>query len=82
MDSRAIEYIKNMDTANFYNKCSSRRGECEACGSLPVTALLYYAKKHNACPVFLKYLNSGDTGSDKRSVVGYAAFCFVKGNEN
>lgn len=80
MDSRTNEYIEDMDATTFYNKCNA--GEIEACGFTPVTALIYYARRHEARSLFLKYLNSGDTAGDKRRVVGYSAFCFVKDDED
>ena len=48
----------------------------QACGALPVNALLISAKNHGLVPRLLDLRNSGDTAGDRERVVGYAALAF------
>jgi AmmeMemoRadiSam system protein B/AmmeMemoRadiSam system protein A len=48
----------------------------EACGRMPVLALLHLAKLKNWRATLLDCRNSGDTAGDRRRVVGYAAIGF------
>ena len=50
----------------------------DACGRLPVLALMHLAKLKGWKPELLDYRNSGDTAGDKRRVVGYAAIAFFE----
>jgi predicted class III extradiol MEMO1 family dioxygenase len=54
------------------------RTKVEACGITGILALLTIAKKLNWKGKLLKYLNSGDTGTDKSSVVGYGSYLFYE----
>lgn len=49
----------------------------QACGRLPVQALLLCAKKHNLKVITLDQRNSGDTAGTRDRVVGYGAYAFV-----
>lgn len=48
----------------------------DACGALPINALLAQARRKALRPRLLDMRNSGDTAGDKTRVVGYAAFGF------
>ncbi len=50
----------------------------QACGGTPINGLLLAARKHHLQPSLLGLCNSGDTGTDKARVVGYAAFAFTE----
>lgn len=50
----------------------------EACGITGILALLFIAKELNWKGKLIKYLNSGDTGGDKSSVVGYGSYLFYE----
>ncbi|RLD14262.1 MAG: TIGR00296 family protein, partial [Caldiserica bacterium] len=77
MDKKLIDYIKRMDLEGLIKALNN--GEVEMCGARAVLTLIKLMKEIGAKPVFLKYLNSGDTSGDKSRVVGYGAFVFVKG---
>jgi AmmeMemoRadiSam system protein B len=48
----------------------------QACGRNPLKGLLLAARLHHLTPVTLMLCNSGDTGGDRRRVVGYGAWAF------
>lgn len=48
----------------------------DACGALPINALLALTRRKTLRPRLLDMRNSGDTAGDKTRVVGYAAFGF------
>lgn len=50
----------------------------QACGGTPINGLLLAAREHRLHPSLLGRCNSGDTGTDKARVVGYAAFAFLE----
>ena len=50
----------------------------QACGALPINALLHVARGHQLQPSLLDFRNSGDTAGDKAAVVGYASFAFTE----
>ncbi len=50
----------------------------EACGITGILALLTVAQEFKWKGKLLKYLNSGDTGTDKSSVVGYGSYLFYE----
>jgi AmmeMemoRadiSam system protein B/AmmeMemoRadiSam system protein A len=53
---------------------------CQACGRIPVTALMYIAQERGWSGRLLDYRNSGDTAGDRsRGVVGYASIAFYDG---
>ncbi|MDH5717871.1 MAG: AmmeMemoRadiSam system protein B [Spirochaetia bacterium] len=68
-DRETSDYIEKLE----FNKISSDR----ACGSLLINGFLRAAKKLNLKVKTLYLTNSGDTGGDKSSVVGYGAYCFI-----
>lgn len=51
----------------------------QACGALPINAMIQAAKEHGLRPKLLGAINSGDTAGDRERVVGYAAFTFHEG---
>jgi MEMO1 family protein len=50
----------------------------DACGKMPVLALMYLAKQKGWKATLLDYRNSGDTAGNKDAVVGYAAIAFYE----
>jgi len=50
----------------------------QACGALPINAMLLAARRHGLKPRLVGWCNSGDTAGDKARVVGYAALEFVE----
>jgi hypothetical protein len=71
---------KALDTRCVNAMCSLDIGAMEsqeACGKLPILALLYLAHQNGWQARLLDYRNSGDTSGDKsHGVVGYAAIAF------
>ena len=57
-------------------------GECEACGIIPIQALLYIARDQNWTGRLLDYRNSGDTAGDKSRVVGYMSVAYFEGADS
>lgn len=49
----------------------------QACGRLPLQALLLCARKHGLKAITLDQRNSGDTAGPKEQVVGYGAYAFA-----
>ncbi len=49
----------------------------QACGLLPLLALMEIARRLHWRPHLLDYRNSGDTAGDRRTVVGYAAVAYT-----
>ncbi len=70
LDRKAIGCIEKIDYSAF-------AGE-EACGKIPVMAVLHIAKRLGWKCKLLNYANSGDVSGDRESVVGYASFAFYK----
>ncbi len=70
LDSVANKCIPALDI-----KCVEER--VEACGKLPLLALLHLAKTKGWKGAFLHYMNSGDV-YDKSRVVGYGAYAFYE----
>ncbi len=52
----------------------------EACGIIPILALMQIGKIHGWKPHLLDYRNSGDTAGDHSRVVGYAAVVYTEAN--
>ena len=50
----------------------------QACGAYPIKGILLYAKNNNLKCKTLCLANSGDTAGNKREVVGYGAYAFIK----
>jgi hypothetical protein len=53
-------------------------GVDQACGRIPVMALLTFARRHRLTATTLDLRNSGDTAGDRRRVVGYGAWMFTE----
>ncbi len=71
-DQITIETILQGDPIKFQEKG-------EACGKMPITALMYIAQKKNWQSCLLKALNSGNMTNDYNRVVGYASFAYSDG---
>ena len=50
----------------------------QACGALPINALLEVARRHGLAVEQVDLCNSGDTAGDRQRVVGYGAFAFYE----
>jgi hypothetical protein len=69
LDDRCVKAICNLDIAAMESQ--------EACGKLPILALLHLAHQNGWQARLLDYRNSGDTSGDKsHGVVGYSAIAF------
>jgi len=75
-DGETIEFIKNKDENSILTPIKEK--DLRACGLFPVITLIKYCKKKNADIKVLKYLNSGDTSSNKNRVVGYLSAVMYK----
>lgn len=67
-DRKTIEVIENLDLDNA--------GQIDSCGFFPILVAMNLCKINGWKPKLVKYENSGDVTGDKKSVVGYASFCF------
>jgi AmmeMemoRadiSam system protein B/AmmeMemoRadiSam system protein A len=70
---------KELDTACVRALCAldvEQLARQEACGKVPILALLHLARLKGWTAHMLDYRNSGDTAGDKSGVVGYAAVAF------
>jgi hypothetical protein len=78
LDGRCVKAMCSLDIAAMETQ--------EACGKLPILALLHLAHQNGWQARLLDYRNSGDTSGDKSNgVVGYAAIAFyapAQGNFN
>lgn len=70
LDRKAINAIEKIDYVAF-------AGE-EACGKIPILAVLDIAKRLGWKCKLLNCANSGDATGDRARVVGYASFAFYK----
>ncbi|MFI5338156.1 MAG: AmmeMemoRadiSam system protein B, partial [Opitutales bacterium] len=70
LDHRCIEAILALDVTQMARQ--------EACGRIPILALLHLARQQGWQARLLDYRNSGDTSGDKSRVVGYAAIAFYE----
>jgi hypothetical protein len=70
LDARCVNAITNLNLDDM-------RGQ-EACGKVPILAVLHLAKSTGWQARLLDYRNSGDTAGDKSGVVGYAAIAFFE----
>jgi AmmeMemoRadiSam system protein A len=69
LDGRCVKAMCNLDIAAMETQ--------EACGKLPILALLHLAQEKGWKAQLLDYRNSGDTSGDKsHGVVGYSAIAF------
>src|ERR1035437_5587476 len=78
LDTRCVKAMCSLDIGAMETQ--------EACGKLPILALLHLAHQNGWQARLLDYRNSGDTSGDKsHGVVGYAAIAFyapAQGNFN
>ena len=72
LDQAAAAAIEALDPAAL--------GERQACGRIPIRALLELARRHRLMPHTLDLRNSGDTGGPRDRVVGYGAWVFCEQN--
>ena len=77
LDRQTVEWI----TAMNIDALQSANAEENACGRMPVIALMHLAKIKGWKPQLLNARNSGDTSGKKDQVVGYAALAFVDSND-
>ena len=76
-DRVTLSELLSFDADRFAEAVSA--GECELCGSAPVTTALIAGKALGGDKIeILKYANSGDTAGDKSRVVGYASAVIYK----
>ncbi|NOZ78894.1 MAG: AmmeMemoRadiSam system protein B [Acidobacteria bacterium] len=76
-DREAIDAALELDPAALYNTVH-RRG-ITMCGVIPATVMLEAIRHLGANAGHLvAYATSGDTGGDRRAVVGYAGLCFYR----
>ena len=69
LDDRCVKAMCNLDIGAMESQ--------EACGKLPILALLHLAHQNGWQARLLDYRNSGDTSGDKsHGVVGYSAIAF------
>jgi len=69
-DRETIQWITELDASKLL------KSENRACGTIPISVLIYLARRHHWQPMLLHYSNSGDTSGDRSRVVGYAAIAF------
>lgn len=69
LDQGTVNAILSMDPAAIERR--------EACGKVPILALVHLARVRHWRPILIDYRNSGDTSGDRSRVVGYAAIAFV-----
>ncbi|MCX7917871.1 MAG: AmmeMemoRadiSam system protein B [bacterium] len=76
-DGLLLETLKSKNINLIYSYLSKRK--IEMCGDAGVFTLLKIAEKFSDYEVkVLNYANSGDTGGDRNSVVGYASIVILK----
>ena len=68
LDQRCVQAVCDLDLNAMKNQ--------EACGSLPILALMHLAREKGWKAQLLDSRNSGDATGDKSRVVGYAAIAF------
>jgi len=73
-DQIVLEKIINIDAHGLYNTIQTQN--ITACGFMPITSLIIYARCVCARAEVLGYCNSGDITGDSSNVVGYAAVSF------
>lgn len=74
--NQAVDLDKTTIEAILKKQFTILETQGQACGMLPILALLHLAKKLDWQGQLLDYRNSGDTAGDKSRVVGYAAIAF------
>lgn len=71
IDKNTINAIKNADFGKM-------EAQGDACGKVPILAVIDIANKLKWKGILLDYKNSGDTSGHKDKVVGYASFAFYE----
>jgi AmmeMemoRadiSam system protein B len=66
------------DTADAIRRREPLRRFEQACGALPINALLEIARRHGLSVEEIDLCNSGDMAGDRNRVVGYGAFAFYE----
>jgi AmmeMemoRadiSam system protein A len=69
-DHRCVKAVCDLDIAAMKSQ--------EACGKVPILALMHLARAKGWKAQLLDYRNSGDTAGDKSRVVGYSAVAFYE----
>jgi len=78
IDERFIQHLQAFNPEALHQALENE--ECQACGGGPVVAAMLAAKSLGANTAdILRYQNSGDVSGDHRTVVGYLAATFGKG---
>ncbi|MFC1692916.1 AmmeMemoRadiSam system protein B [Candidatus Latescibacterota bacterium] len=81
MDNIVREHIEAYDPEGLLKDIST--GKCEACGGLPIAAVMMACKQLGAAQARVLYMaNSGDVSGDYRSPVGYLAAVISRTGEN
>lgn len=75
-DYKTAERIDRETVADLLNLHLENLSGERACGYIPISGLLLYAKTHAWRAKLIDLRNSGDTAGDKNHVVGYAAVHF------
>jgi hypothetical protein len=70
LDERCVKSICSLDLEAMKSQ--------EACGKLPILALMHLARQKGWKPQLLDYRNSGDVTGQKDRVVGYSAIAFYE----
>jgi hypothetical protein len=70
LDQHCIQAILHLDLEAMKSQ--------EACGKLPILALMSLARRNGWTPQLLDAHNSGDVTGDRKRVVGYAAIAFYE----
>jgi AmmeMemoRadiSam system protein B/AmmeMemoRadiSam system protein A len=79
MDNKVVGAICDGDYLTLSRNLG--RGTWEACGGGPIVATMIAAERLGATAKVVMQANSGDSvAGDRKSVVGYAALVFTKGN--
>ena len=74
LDKKAISQIINLDEKKFLKYVYENK--LTICGFAPITAAIFYAKKHVKKGKLLKYYCSGDVSGNYKNCVGYASILF------
>jgi hypothetical protein len=70
LDTRCVKAICDLNIDEMKTQ--------EACGKVPILAMMHLARAKGWKAQLLDYRNSGDTAGDKTSVVGYSAIAFYE----
>jgi hypothetical protein len=77
MDGIVAKHVRDFQPAQLLRDI--RRGKCEACGALPMAAVMMASKKMGAGKaIVLNMANSGDVSGDYSGAVGYMSAIMVQ----